>query len=123
MREVAKSLANIIGKDESLGVMSEILEKYYFRLNSIIDPFLEDGLRWIEVTSRSIRLNITPLDIGNRLRHQFDTSHQAWIFTSATIAIDNDFTHFKDRIGLKNTLESNYPSPVSYTHLTLPTKA
>ena len=111
MREVAKSLANISGKDESLGVMLEILEKYHFRLNSIIDPFLEDGLRWIEVTSRSIRLNITPLDIGNRLRHQFDTSHQAWIFTSATIAIDNDFTHFKDRIGLINTLESNYPSP------------
>ena len=111
MREVAKSLASIVGKDESLGVMSETLEKYYFRLNSIIDPFLEDGLRWIEVTSRSIRLNITPLDIGNRLCHQFDMSHQAWIFTSATIAIDNDFTHFKDRIGLKNTLESNYPSP------------
>ena len=36
---------------------------------------------------------------------------KSWIFTSATIAIGEDFSHFKDRIGLPGSMEASFPSP------------
>ena len=80
-------------------------------MNYIIDSLDDEGLRWIEVTSRSIRLNITPFDIGNRLQHQLNSTHQTWIFTSATITVDDDFSYFQNRLGIRAANISQYRSP------------
>jgi ATP-dependent DNA helicase DinG len=37
--------------------------------------------------------------------------HQAWIFTSATLAIGDDFSHFADRMGLGAVTSLSFPSP------------
>ncbi len=39
-----------------------------------------DGLRWIDVKPRSVRLNLTPLDVADTLHSLFSNAHQAWIF-------------------------------------------
>tara|TARA_Y100000996_G_scaffold368465_1_gene314846 strand:- start:144 stop:1136 length:993 start_codon:yes stop_codon:yes gene_type:complete len=104
-------MSSILGKDESLELMLEILKKIRNRMSYIIDSFDDEGLRWIEVTSRSIRLNITPLDIGNRLQHQLNSTHQTWIFTSATITVDDDFSYFQNRLGIRTAKISQYRSP------------
>lgn len=70
-----------------------------------------DGLRWIEVNPRSIRLNITPLDISDTLAGLIGNGHQAWIFTSATLAIGEDFSHFTSRMGLGDSTGLTFPSP------------
>ena len=108
---VTEAMSSILGKDESLELMLEILKKIRNRMSYIIDSFDDEGLRWIEVTSRSIRLNITPLDIGNRLQHQLNSTHQTWIFTSATITVDDDFSYFQNRLGIRTTKISQYRSP------------
>ena len=108
---VTEIMSSILGKDESLELMLEILKKIHNRMSYIIDSLDDEGLRWIEVTSRSIRLNITPLDIGNRLQHQLNSTHQTWIFTSATITVDDDFSYFQNRLGIKAANISQYKSP------------
>jgi len=40
-----------------------------------------------------------------------DNGHQAWIFTSATLAIGEDFSHFTSRIGLGHVTGLTFPSP------------
>jgi len=70
-----------------------------------------DGLRWIEITSRSLRLNLTPLDVSEKLKGMIDNGFQSWIFTSATLAVGEDFSHFGSRMGLEGVTGLSFPSP------------
>ncbi|HEX2139102.1 MAG TPA: ATP-dependent DNA helicase [Woeseiaceae bacterium] len=70
-----------------------------------------EGLRWVDVHARSLRLNLTPLDVSGTLNALFGNDRQAWIFTSATLAIGEDFSHFAGRIGLSSVKGLTFPSP------------
>jgi ATP-dependent DNA helicase DinG len=91
--------------------LSEQLLGLEERLALIASDDAWDGLRWIEVNPRSIRLNLTPLDVSGTLAGLIDNGHQAWIFTSATLAIGEDFSHFTSRMGLGDTTGLTFPSP------------
>jgi len=70
-----------------------------------------DGLRWLDVNPRSIRLHLTPLDVADTLKGLINANQQAWIFTSATLAVGDDFSHFADRMGLAAAPGLMFPSP------------
>ncbi|MCG8371684.1 MAG: ATP-dependent DNA helicase [Proteobacteria bacterium] len=70
-----------------------------------------DGLRWLEVNPRSLRLHLTPLDVSSKLNGLIDTGLQAWVFTSATLAVGEDFSHFGSRMGLTGVTGLTFPSP------------
>jgi ATP-dependent DNA helicase DinG len=70
-----------------------------------------DGLRWIEISPRSLRLHLTPLDVSEKLKGLIDNGFQSWIFTSATLAIGEDFSHFGSRMGLQGVTGLSFPSP------------
>jgi len=70
-----------------------------------------EGLRWLDVSSRSVRLYLTPLDVSGTLRALITAAPQAWVFTSATLAIGDDFSHFVDRMGLASATSLTFPSP------------
>jgi ATP-dependent DNA helicase DinG len=70
-----------------------------------------DGLRWLEVNPRSLRLHLTPLDVSAKLNGLIDNGFQAWIFTSATLAVGEDFSHFGSRMGLAGVAGLTFPSP------------
>ena len=72
-----------------------------------------DGLRWLEIKPRSLRLNLTPLDVSTKLRAIVDSGFQAWVFTSATLAVGEDFSHFGSRMGLEGVKGLTFPSPYS----------
>ena len=111
LEELKQILHPIIDTKDSIEKIFEITDIYHSRLLNIINPDLDDGLRWIDIKSRGIRLNMTPLDVGFRLRVLFSHIDQTWIFTSATIAIGSDFSHFRNRMGLNDAVEISYPSP------------
>ncbi len=81
------------------------------RLSLLASDDSWDGLRWLEVNPRSVRLNLTPLDVSETLSALTDNDHQAWIFTSATLAIGEDFSHFTSRMGLNRVTALTFPSP------------
>jgi ATP-dependent DNA helicase DinG len=70
-----------------------------------------DGLRWLDVNPRSIRLHLTPLDVADTLHGLINNGHQSWIFTSATLAIGEDFSHYTERMGLSSVSGLTFPSP------------
>jgi ATP-dependent DNA helicase DinG len=81
------------------------------RLAQVASDDSWDGLRWLDVNPRSIRLHLTPLDVSETLRGMIDHDHQAWIFTSATLAIGEDFSHYAERMGLDSATGLAFPSP------------
>jgi ATP-dependent DNA helicase DinG len=81
------------------------------RLSQLASDDTWDGLRWLDVNPRSIRLHLTPLDVADTLRGLIDNGHQSWVFTSATLAIGEDFSHYSERMGLSAATGLTFPSP------------
>jgi len=113
LKNLGQVLMPLADMTETIEKKYELTELYFNRMSSILDQDFGDGLRWVDIKPRSLRLNLTPLDVGKKLRELFLKSKKSWIFTSATIAIGEDFSHFKERIGLVGAKEASFPSPFS----------
>jgi len=74
----------------------------------------EAGIRWVEANSAGLSLHFTPFEIAERLRAYVDARPCAWVFTSATLAIGDDFSHFAVRIGLPDARTLKIDSPFDY---------
>ena len=101
-----------------MGDASVELEKLHERLLGMSERLATlasednwDGLRWLEINPRSLRLHLTPLDVSSKLNSMIDNGFQSWIFTSATLAVGEDFSHFGTRMGLAGVAGLTFPSP------------
>lgn len=74
----------------------------------------ESGLRWVEMSTNGMTLQFTPFEIAERLREYVESRPCAWVFTSATLAIGEDFSHFAARIGLPEARTLRIDSPFDY---------
>lgn len=71
-------------------------------------------VRWYELSPRGFRLQRTPLDVAAPLRAHREASHAAWVFTSATLAVDGRFDHIAARLGLEAPHTLLAPSPFDW---------
>jgi ATP-dependent DNA helicase DinG len=69
---------------------------------------------WVEAFSQSLQLHQTPLSIAPIFSKQREGTPRAWIFTSATLAVKNDFTHYTVPMGLQDEPAQTWPSPFDY---------
>lgn len=69
---------------------------------------------WVEAFSSSLQLHQTPLSIAPIFSKQREGTPRAWIFTSATLAVKNDFSHFASQMGLLDEPARTWPSPFDY---------
>lgn len=78
----------------------------------------EDAVYWIEVSGQkrqNIKLMSSPVDVGATLRNELFTQIPSVILTSATLAVGReDFSFFRNRIGLTKSRELKLGSPFDY---------
>ena len=74
----------------------------------------DSGLRWVETNTHGLTLHFTPFEIAARLREYVESRPCAWIFTSATLAIGDDFSHFAARVGMSAARTLRIGSPFDY---------
>jgi ATP-dependent DNA helicase DinG len=74
---------------------------------------------WVEAFSQSVQLHRTPLSIAPIFNKQREGVPRAWIFTSATLAAKNDFSHFTSQMGLELATAKSWPSPFDYARQAL----
>lgn len=77
-------------------------------------PEEEGQVRWVEVTSYGVTFNLTPLSVAPIFRKQLEGHPRAWIFTSATLAVGSDFTHYREALGLTDAATGRWDSPFDY---------
>ncbi len=111
LRDVGQSLEALSDGSADVAKLHEQVIGMTERLALLCSDDSWDGLRWLEVNPRSIRVNLTPLDVSGTLSGLFGGGRQAWIFTSATLAIGDDFSHFTSRMGLGAVPSLTFPSP------------
>jgi ATP-dependent DNA helicase DinG len=74
----------------------------------------QEKVLWVEAFSSSMHLHQTPLSIAPIFSKQREGSPRAWIFTSATLAVKNDFNHYMSQMGLWDEPAQSWPSPFDY---------
>jgi ATP-dependent DNA helicase DinG len=71
-------------------------------------------VRWVEVFTQSVQLHATPLSVAEGFGKQLSAQPRAWIFTSATLAVKNDFSHYVAQMGLQDAHTASWQSPFNY---------
>ena len=84
------------------------------RLADDVESPDKNQVRWLESYSRGFVLHMTPADAGEGLGKRILERDCAWIFTSATLAVGEDFGHFSSRLGLDDFDALQLDSPFDY---------
>lgn len=74
----------------------------------------DEKVRWIEVFSHTVQLHETPLSVAPIFAKQRAGVPRTWIFTSATLSVRGDFTHYAAQMGLNARRSMTLPSPFDY---------
>ena len=102
------------------------LENCYQRAQVIIDRLAsldslnsEDFIRWYETSKTGFQLHSTPLNIADKFRELVCEQGRAIIFTSATLAVSGNFTHYQQQLGLEDASTDVWPGPFNYAEQAL----
>ncbi|MEJ2573579.1 MAG: ATP-dependent DNA helicase [Gammaproteobacteria bacterium] len=74
----------------------------------------DEQVQWFETYTRSFSLHLTPLQVGNVFQNHRQRFRAAWIFTSATLAVGDDFSHFSASLGVEDGQTAQWESPFDF---------
>jgi ATP-dependent DNA helicase DinG len=98
-------------RERALG-LAERLERW----RSGVD---EARVKWLELFAQSLHLNSTPLSIAEIFRNQVESQARAWVFTSATLSVNRDFSHYCGEMGLAGARTASWESPFDFANQAL----
>jgi ATP-dependent DNA helicase DinG len=78
-----------------------------------------EGARTLESTARGFTLSLMPFDISQRFRGLIQERGGAWIFTSATLCLGEEFGHFTGRLGISDAPTLRIDSPFDHERQSL----
>lgn len=85
----------------------EVLESY----TNLRD---EDYIHWFETYRTGFSLNLTPQTVAKPFSTALGQLNCSWVFTSATLAVNGSFEHFKSQLGIEDANEILLDSPFDY---------
>ena len=74
----------------------------------------EAQVKWVELFGHSLHLNSTPLSVAEIFRRQVEADARSWIFTSATLSVSRDFSHYCGQMGLTGARTASWDSPFDF---------
>jgi ATP-dependent DNA helicase DinG len=138
LKTLGEKLAQLSGLLEKQAERSEGLENCWQRTQALqqqlkhwagehpspLAPLPQAGeengfVRWLEVFHHSLQLNTTPLSIAEIFEKQIGGSARAWIFTSATLAVKQNFSLYQNEMGLLKAQTACWDSPFNYAEQAL----
>ncbi|MCW8107189.1 ATP-dependent DNA helicase [Alteromonas ponticola] len=103
-----------IGRDKDLDHIYERVVHSREKLDALRDYEQTGVSLWYETTNRHLIMHLTPLSIAAKFRRFVSEPPRGWIFTSATLMVDEGFTHFQKRMGLEEANTLGLDSPFDY---------
>ncbi|WP_074927430.1 ATP-dependent DNA helicase [Nitrosomonas eutropha] len=124
LQEKLVQLASLL---ETQAVRSQELQNCWLRAQAILNKIRqwheqsESGkiISWIETYSQSLQFNTTPLSIAETFSRQLSTTVRAWIFTSATLSVKKDFSHYNRMMGMVEAKTASWDSPFDFPNQAL----
>jgi ATP-dependent DNA helicase DinG len=124
-RDLAHAMSALAGELESLpedstakGLTGRVTEMAA-QLTRIAQVEEIEGARSCEIGTRGFILHLLPFEVAQRFQGQVRARRSAWIFTSATLSVGEDFSHFTSRLGLEEAATVRIPSPFEFERQSL----
>ena len=89
------------------------------QLERVFDTAQTGFSYWYETTRRYLTINITPLNVSAKFALMMKESGAGFVFTSATLSVDNDLSHFNASLGLNPKQSMMVDSPFDYANQAL----
>ncbi|HQT27214.1 MAG TPA: ATP-dependent DNA helicase, partial [Burkholderiales bacterium] len=102
-------------RSEGLSNCMERAAELSGRIENWLNDESGDYIRWVEVYSQALQLNMTPMSIAKLFSSQIEGRTRSWIFTSATLAMGGNFSHYLDQMGLEIAKTRCFDSPFDYS--------
>lgn len=103
-----------LGREKTLDALFEKLATARSRFKIMLNDTQSGMSLWYETTPKHIVLHATPLDVAEKFSAIMEQQKRAWVFTSATMAVGKDFSHFQRQLGLDSAKALILSSPFDY---------
>lgn len=114
---LAEELAGVEDASPGLQRCRQRALSMFDAFEAIIGAQDDCALRWVKLARRTFTANATPLDTADELRTLLESRPAAWVFTSATLAVRDNFSHFVSRIGLHDVETLQISSPFAFADI------
>ena len=117
-----EELPGALGTPEAQSPLEQLAERAHelaVNLARITTADELDGARTLEVTARGFTLSLMPFEIATRFQAMVQARRGAWIFTSATLSVGEEFGHFTQRLGLGEAATLRIDSPFDHERQSL----
>jgi ATP-dependent DNA helicase DinG len=116
--EELRALESVVGDlrevSPGLGRCAERVAGLAHAAGQLADWQRTSDLCWVQAGGRGFSLHLTPLDATEQTHALLASQACTWVFTSATLAVDGNFSHFLDRLGLAEVDSHTIPSPYDF---------
>ncbi|MDT3543403.1 ATP-dependent DNA helicase [Cronobacter sakazakii] len=108
-----------LGRSALLDAAFERATLYRARLKRLKEINQPGYSYWYECNSRHFTLALTPLTVADKFQDVIAEKGGSWIFTSATLSVNDDLHHFTERLGIHEAQTLLLPSPFDYARQAL----
>ena len=123
LSERAAEIVAMLGKHAERGEMLSTVVRRATDLDARLKRWRRSSddaqIRWLDVSQNGWQLHTSPLSIATIFEQQIANSAKAWIFTSATLAVNGDFSHYQADMGLAWADTACWASPFDYANQAL----
>jgi ATP-dependent DNA helicase DinG len=102
------------GREAGIAQVAARATELAARLELITQAEEHEGARSVELTQRGFSMSLLPFDVADRFRAFTQGTRAAWVFTSATLSVGEDFTHFTARLGMNEAETLAIASPFDF---------
>ena len=74
----------------------------------------EENASWCEKNKSGFNISRIPLEPGREFGARLVDFDGSWVFTSATLAVGSDFSHFMSRLGIDGAISVQWESPFQF---------
>jgi ATP-dependent DNA helicase DinG len=103
--------------DDQSPEQKKIIERYTNLIEKISPWLIEKNnnyVYWLDIFSKSVQFNMTPFSVSESFEKFRDKNKISWIFTSATLAVNDSFDFFQNSLGLNQATTKKLDSPFNF---------
>ena len=113
---LSAAVEKLAGSARGMDGCIERLGEIQSRLDRFDSQQTGEEVRWFEKRGRGFAMHITPLEVSGVFSDFREMADAAWIFTSATLAVREDFSLFTAQMGLGDATTLQLDSPFDYAN-------
>ncbi|MFL6575438.1 MAG: ATP-dependent DNA helicase, partial [Povalibacter sp.] len=122
LKDIVKLLSNVSEGASGLTSVRRRAAELSSRLALILDhgeDHATSSVRWAQQSRIGVSVHYVPVDIAKQLGELIAAHSGAWICTSATLAVGDNFEHFIRRVGIEDPVTVRLESPFDFAQQAL----